>query len=242
MHTHLNQLPPAAARHWLADVGHETPLVALESTRLSSGEAVTVKATDEAVLLLLQGEGITSTGEHLQAPAVVRAVDAPHVLKATQEAHVLVTHVDVPAGISGAMDADSLRPTDLTWRDSIHGGEGRIATRHVWRPEDFAGDAWVYVDHAILGSDSSLGHHYHEAGEEIFYVLAGQGWMTIGDDTFEIGPGSLTYHPPLVGHGLYNPHDAELDFLRLAIGVPGEEFTTIDVEDDLRRRRPGGKP
>ena len=63
--------------------------------------------------------------------------------------------------------------------------------------------------------------------------------MTMGDSTFEVGPGSVTFQPVGVGHGLYNPFEEELDFVRLAVGIPGETFTTIDLDSDLRDRRPG---
>jgi len=126
----------------------------------------------------------------------------------------------------------------LTWREAIHGGSGRIATRHLWRPEDFA-SSWTFIDHAILGEGGSVGYHYHDALEESFVVLSGAGRMTVQDETFEVGPGSVTFQGIGEGHGIYNPGAEDLAFLRLAVGVPGEAFTTIDLGDDLRGRRPG---
>ena len=32
--------------------------------------------------------------------------------------------------------------------------------------------------------------------------------------------------------------DAELDFIRIAVATPGQTYTTIDLDDDLRRRPP----
>ena len=128
--------------------------------------------------------------------------------------------------------------TQLTWREAIHGGSGRIATRHLWRPEDFV-SSWTFIDHAVLGQGGSVGYHYHDALEESFIVLSGRGWMTVRDETFEVGPGSVTFQGIGQGHGMYNPHAEDLAFLRLAVGVPGEAFTTIDLDDDLRARRPG---
>ncbi len=62
--------------------------------------------------------------------------------------------------------------------------------------------------------------------------------MTLGDTTVEIGPGDVTLQQANVRHGLYNPFTADLDFVRVAVATPGQTFTTIDVADDLRARRP----
>ncbi|MBT3342082.1 MAG: cupin domain-containing protein [Gemmatimonadetes bacterium] len=241
MHAQLDEAFSAPATELLVGVEHQTPWTALRCVELSDGKSVDVAGDDEAVLLLLRGEVVTSQEAHLKAPALVRAAARPAVLRAQGSARLLCAHVRLTTSDETTPACDGLNPEALTWRDAIHGGGGRIATRHVWRGEDFAGTAWVYVDHAILGTHSSLGHHYHEAGEEVFVVLEGQGRMTVGDSTFDVGPGSVTYQPIGVGHGLYNPHDEDLVFVRLAVGIPGEVFTTIDLDDDLRTRQTGAK-
>lgn len=247
MHTQLDQvsstpsteLPTGQPAELLANVQHQTPWTRLQLLELADTEVVGVSDTEEAVLLLLQGEGESVSGHRLRPPAVLRAVAQSVAFRARGAARVLIAGVALGQGRPTAEASDELGADRLAWRDSIHGGSGRIATRHIWRPEDFSGDAWTYVDHAILGADSSLGAHYHETGEEAFIVLAGQGLMTIGDDTFPIGPGSVTYQPAGVGHGLYNPHEAGLDFVRFAVGMPGQAFTTTDLNEDVRHRQPG---
>ena len=125
----------------------------------------------------------------------------------------------------------------LTWRAAIHGGSGRIATRHVLRPEDFH-SSWTFLDQAVLSAGGSVGYHYHDALEECFVVTKGQGYMTIDDETFAVGPGSITWQGIGQGHGIYNPGPGELDFLRVAIAQPDEEYTTIDLRDNLAGRVP----
>ena len=56
--------------------------------------------------------------------------------------------------------------------------------------------------------------------------------------TVEIGAGAVTLQRANIGHGLYNPFAEELDFIRVAVSTPDETFTTIDLDDDLRERRP----
>jgi mannose-6-phosphate isomerase-like protein (cupin superfamily) len=134
-----------------------------------------------------------------------------------------------------AVDAAMLRG----WHAAIHGGCGQIATRHIWSPADFA-SSWTFLDHAVLASRSSVGYHHHGGLEEAFVILSGSGLMTIEGETFEVEPGSVTFQGIEQAHGIYNPGDESLAFLRIAIGVPGEEFTTIDLDDDLASRRSPG--
>ena len=114
---------------------------------------------------------------------------------------------------------------ELKWREAIHGGRGRIATRHVLAPRNFYSD-WTFLDHAILDVQGSLGYHYHEALEESFVVLKGKGFMKIEDETFEVGPGSVTWQGIEQRHSLSNPGPEKLEFVRIAVR---QAYTTIDV-------------
>ena len=125
----------------------------------------------------------------------------------------------------------------LTWRDAIHGGCGQIATRHVLSPDDFNSD-WTFLDHAILDAGGSVGYHYHDFLEESFVVLKGQGLMTIDDGTFAVRPGSVTWQGIGQGHGIYNPGPEKLEFVRIAVKQADQEYTTIDLHDDLSARKP----
>ena len=123
---------------------------------------------------------------------------------------------------------------ELKWRNAIHGGRGQIATRHVLESKDFYSD-WTFLDHAILDAEGSVGYHYHDALEESFVVLKGQGLMTIDDETFEVKPGSITWQGIRQKHGIYNPGLEKLEFVRIAVK---QAYTTIDLHDDLSARRP----
>ena len=155
--------------------------------------------------------------------------------------HVLYVAVATDAGGDAQrMSTGAFAGDLLTRRDAIHGGSGRIATRHVLRPEDFH-STWTFLDHAVLGAGGSVGYHYHDALEECFVVLRGRGLMTIDDETFEVSPGSVTWQGIGQAHGIYNPGPDELDFLRVAVAQPHEEYTTIDLHDDLAGRAPDGR-
>jgi mannose-6-phosphate isomerase-like protein (cupin superfamily) len=175
----------------------------------------------------------------IQAPGAIRCMaGASHLVHAGPGgARLLAISVATEGAEGGQLSAEPFAQDRLPWRDAIHGGGGRIGTRHLWRPEDFA-SSWTFVDHAVLSEGSSLGCHYHDFLEEAFIVLSGRGWMTIADQTTEIGAGNVTLQLANVGHGLYNPFAEDLDFIRIAVATPGEAFTTIDLDDDLRSRRP----
>ncbi len=207
--------------------------------------SVTHEATaggDEVGYLVLSG-GMTvvQTPDRVlvQAPAAVRCAAAtPHTIVAgAAGARLLRIVVDAAGSVGGRLATDVFAREKLPWRDAIHGGGGRIGTRHLWGPGDFV-SSWTFVDHAVLSQGSSLGCHYHDHLEEAFVVLSGRGWMTVGDDTVEIDAGAVTLQRANVGHGLYNPFAEDLDFIRVAVATPGECFTTIDLDDDLRARPP----
>lgn len=134
--------------------------------------------------------------------------------------------------LAGAFDEQELK-----WREAIHGGCGQIATRHVLSPDDFYSD-WTFLDHAILAPDSSVGYHYHDFLEESFVVLRGRGLMTIADATFAVRPGSVTWQGIGQKHGMYNPGPEKLEFVRIAVKQAYEEYTTIDLHDDLSAHKP----
>ena len=48
--------------------------------------------------------------------------------------------------------------------------------------------------------------------------------MTIGDRTTRIGPGHVTLQRPGEGHGLLNPCEEHLDFVRVAVTGKGKEL------------------
>ena len=131
-----------------------------------------------------------------------------------------------------------------TWRNAIHGGRGKIASRHVvatirrvLAPTELYSD-WTFLDHAILDAGGSVGYHYHDFLEESFVVLRGQGLMTIDDKTFAVRPGSVTWQGIRQKHGIYNPGPEKLEFVRIAVKQSDREYTTIDLHDDLSARRP----
>ena len=223
-----------------------TPWRTFDLVKLPPEEAAEARDEDcEQGFLVLKGEasfegpgGVTAAA----AGATVLAGGASRLRATERGCTALSIGVDMPdAPPPGHLRVDSVDAGKLTRRPSIHGGGGEIATRHIWGPGDFF-SSWTFLDHAILSPGSAVGYHYHEALEECFVILQGRGFMTIDEDTFTVGPGSATYQGIGKGHGIYNPDSVPLNFLRIAVAMPGEEVATIDIEEDLSARAPADQP
>ena len=231
--------------YWALEPG-EVRKVAGEGEHCEQGYVLLGGPAELAVGSFRKGSGETrgSRGASGQGPGyMVGPVGYDHEIENLTERVFGVFHVKVAMGEqqmqsvardtrvrNGSFDLDSLK-----WRDAIHGGCGRIATRHVLKPGDFH-STWTFLDHAILNAGGSVGYHYHDALEESFVVLSGEGLMTIDDETFEVGQGSVTWQGIGQGHGIYNPGPEQLEFVRIAVAQRDEEYTTIDLHDDLSSR------
>lgn len=89
----------------------------------------------------------------------------------------------------------------------------------------------VHLVRLAPGRDSTQ-HHYHDADEEFLYVISGRGIASIGDDSFEVGPGDFMGFPaPSPAHSLTNPFSEDLVYLM------GGERNVVDAVHYPRIRR-----
>jgi mannose-6-phosphate isomerase-like protein (cupin superfamily) len=56
----------------------------------------------------------------------------------------------------------------------------------------------------ILPVGAAVGQHFHQATEEIYYILAGMGEMTVGNDTQVVSAGDAVFIPCGLVHTLKN--------------------------------------
>ncbi|MEK6300198.1 MAG: cupin domain-containing protein [Acidobacteriota bacterium] len=56
----------------------------------------------------------------------------------------------------------------------------------------------------ILPPGHSVRPHHHRQTDEIYYIVAGRGVMTVGAEQREVGPGDAVYIPPKHRHTLQN--------------------------------------
>ncbi|MBI1903079.1 MAG: cupin domain-containing protein [Planctomycetia bacterium] len=66
---------------------------------------------------------------------------------------------------------------------------------------------------ARLPAGGRTAPHFHRRTEEIYYILAGTGRMTIGEEERDVGPGDAIAIPPGAVHTIENTGGGALRFL-----------------------------
>lgn len=89
-----------------------------------------------------------------------------------------------------------------------HGGTGEYFVRTLL--DNPLAHAFKYVRDLTLYPGSSIGTHPHEGDEEIYFVISGQGVMTVDGEEQAIGPGSAVLTRSGSTHGLCNSGPGEL--------------------------------
>ena len=64
--------------------------------------------------------------------------------------------------------------------------------------------------------------HRHEDAEHSWFILEGTGTVTVGDESFRIGPNMTVYIPPGTMHGIVTDEGSELRYI-VIYSPPGPE-------------------
>ena len=104
-------------------------------------------------------------------------------------------------------------PTHTPWRDHT----GSRADKH-FKSTVFQGDHMM-VGLNCLDPGQSQNVHAHEDADKAYVVMEGRGWFTVGDETFEAGPGEIVWAAKGVPHGVENK-TAERVTLLVTIAPP----------------------
>lgn len=83
---------------------------------------------------------------------------------------------------------------------------------------------------ARLPAGATTTPHYHPSTEEIYYILAGQGRMHIGDEIADVEPGDAIAIPPGETHQIQNSGSETLVFL-CCCAPAYEHADTVLIED-----------
>jgi mannose-6-phosphate isomerase-like protein (cupin superfamily) len=85
-----------------------------------------------------------------------------------------------------------------------HGGHGVVDWTDVLSGSPIEGRRLNFLHDDILKPGVTIGIHTHESDEEYYYILSGNGIMTLDGENHQVGPGDIAAVFPGGSHALMN--------------------------------------
>ena len=83
----------------------------------------------------------------------------------------------------------------------------------IWGPGHAFKSTVRFLHETSVKSNSTIGYHKHSGNEEVYYIIEGDGLMTVDGEKKIVGPGDAVITHSGSSHGLKNIGDTDLRIL-----------------------------
>jgi len=112
---------------------------------------------------------------------------------------------------------------------SYRGGTGSVKYRRALDPTVFLTN-WAYVDHLVIAPGASEGLHRHPYLGEVYYVISGNGVVTVNQESATIRPGDGVPIRPDEAHAVSNSGADDLELMIIGVATEKGRLDTIEVQ------------
>ena len=98
-----------------------------------------------------------------------------------------------------------------------HGGEGAVDWTDVLSGPSVEGRRLNFLHDDILKPGVTIGVHKHESDEEYYYILSGNGIMTLDGEKYQVGPGDIAAVFPGGSHSLTNNSKSDMRIIVICV-------------------------
>lgn len=115
-------------------------------------------------------------------------------------------------------------------RQAEHSGVGPISFRRLMDADQFK-SALDFVDFTIVPPGSTIGRHFHQGSEEMYFVVRGEPLINVNGGEQRARPGTLAVVRSGQWHQLTNDTAAEVAILVVQASLPGSGLPGTSVPE-----------